>query len=314
MKTPILLMVYIKPKTTIKVINRLRDIRPSKIYISINIPPKENKLDLQKNIKVKKIIKSINWKCKIFIKERKKYVNAYISYRDAINWFFKKEKEGIVLEDDTVPNKSFFIFCSKMLKRYRDDKKISQICGSSFQNQRNGKKPNYFFSNYNLCWGYATWRRSIKDFDESMSNWPKLKKNNYLFKILNNKKFVAYWTEIFDIQFTKKFIAWDYIWLYSNWVKKKISIIPKKHLVANIGFVKGATHTKVKYKDWFNELKTNELKFNDFSPKFKKADLEYDNWLSKSVFKVDKLYLKNKLLKYSIFKKIKTVYTNFKKN
>ena len=62
-------------------------------------------------------------------------------------------------------------------------------------------------------------------FDEKMSNWPKLKKNNYLFKILNNKKFVAYWTEIFDIQYEKKFIAWDYIWLYSNWVKKKISII-----------------------------------------------------------------------------------------
>ena len=37
MNTPILLMVYIKPETTIKIIERLQDIEPKKIYISINI-------------------------------------------------------------------------------------------------------------------------------------------------------------------------------------------------------------------------------------------------------------------------------------
>jgi hypothetical protein len=57
MKTPILLMVYIKPNTTFEVVKKLRDIRPSKIYISINTPPKENKLDLKKNLQVKKLLK-----------------------------------------------------------------------------------------------------------------------------------------------------------------------------------------------------------------------------------------------------------------
>ena len=297
MRVPILLMVYIKPDTTVKIINRLKEIKPKKLYISINIPSSENKKNIKKNEKVLEILNLINWKCKIKYKKRKKNVDAYTSYRDAIRWFFKNEKEGIVLEDDTLPNKSFFIFCDKMLKKYRNEYRVSQICGSSFQNQKSNFNTNYFFSNYNLCWGYATWRRSIKNYDEKMLNWPKLKKNNHLFKINNNKKFASYWTDIFDEQYKKKFRAWDYIWLYSNWSKNKISIIPKKHLVKNIGFVKDATHTKIKYKDWFNNLETQEMKFKNFHPKLISVDLKYDNWLSNSVFKVDRIYFKKQILK-----------------
>jgi hypothetical protein len=200
-----------------------------------------------------------------------------------------------------------------MLKKYRNNHQISQICGSSFKNQKFMNEPCYFFSNYNLCWGYATWRRSIKNYDEKMLEWPQLKKKNYLYKILNNKKFVSYWTEIFDIQFKKKFRAWDYIWLYSNWSKKKISIVPKKHLVSNIGFVKGATHTKIEYKEWFHDLKTSELDLNDLEPKSNKPNLDYDMWLSRDIFKVDKIYLKKILLKNNLFKIIEVFYRKFKK-
>ena len=145
-----------------------------------------------------------------------------------------------------------------------------------------------------------------------MRDWPKIRKNNYLYRILDDKKFVSYWSEIFDIQFTKKFRAWDYIWLYSNWSKNKISIVPKKHLVRNIGFVKDATHTKIKYKEWFHELKTNELNISDLHPKLKTPNLNYDSWLSKNIFKVDKIYFRNKFLRFNIIKKIEMIYRKLK--
>ena len=47
MKTPILLMVYIKPQTTLKVIKRLREVKAPKIYVSINIPLKIKSLKLK---------------------------------------------------------------------------------------------------------------------------------------------------------------------------------------------------------------------------------------------------------------------------
>ena len=43
------------------------------------------------------MVKKLNIECKIKYKKRKKYVDAYTSYRDAIKWFFKNEKEGIIL-------------------------------------------------------------------------------------------------------------------------------------------------------------------------------------------------------------------------
>lgn len=291
MKTSVLLLVYIKPETTLKVIDRLREIRPSKMYISINIPPKKNKLELKKNREVINIINSIDWKCQVFKKKRSKHVSAYRSYKEAIDWFFLNEREGIILEDDTLPNKSFFNFCEKMLRTYRYNKKISQICGSSFINESDYKEK-YFFSNYTLCWGYATWRRSIKDYDEHMKKWPILKQKNYLEKIIKDKKFVSYWTDIFDEQYSKKFQAWDYRWLYSNWSKGKISIIPKKHLIKNIGFVPGATHTKVKYKDWYNKMDTMEFDDNFFRKKIIKINYNYDRWLGKNIFRIEKTFLK----------------------
>lgn len=311
-------MVYIKPETTLKVVDALRKAAVKNLYVSINTPLKNYKADIVKNNDVINIIKGINWDCKVKYKIRKKYVDAYTSYNEAIKWFFKNEGEGIILEDDTLPNKSFFLFCTKLLKKYRNNKKISQICGSSFVNQENFKEPNYFFSNYNLCWGYATWRRSIRDYDEHMKEWPTIKKNKVFINIINDKKFLSYWTDIFDTQYKKKFRAWDYRWLYSNWVKNKLSIIPKKHLIQNIGFVKEATHTKIKYKDWFHDLKTEEIKDIKYHPSLIEAEINYDKWLSYKVFNVYKFYINKKIKNYRIyktlkpfFKILKSIYKNF---
>ena len=131
-----------------------------------------------------------------------------------------------------------------------------------------------------------------------------------MYKILNDKKFVSCGQKSLTHNL-QNFRAWDYIWLYSL-VKNTISIVPKKHLIANIGFVKDATHTKIKYKDWFHELKTNELDITNLQPKLKTPDLNYDIWLSKNIFKVDKIYFRNKILKFNIIKKIDMIYKKMK--
>jgi hypothetical protein len=301
LNTPILLLVYKKPETTKKVVDAIRISKVKKIYISINIPHKKNIEDLEKHKKIIKIINMIDWNCKVIIKKRTRFINAYDSYSQAIKWFFKNEKEGIILEDDTLPSTSFFTFCEKLLKKYRKHRNIAQICGTSFINKKIYKgEPNYFFSNYSLCWGYATWRHSIKDYDYKMKDWENIKKNNIFFDILNNKKFVFYWTFIFDQLYSKKLKAWDYFWLYSNWKNKKISIIPKKHLVQNIGFTKDATHTKLKYRDWYNDLKPSTIKYFNNHPKKIITNVKYDLWVSQMIFKIDKFFQKKNMFYSSI--------------
>ena len=50
-----------------------------------------------------------------------------------ISWFFEHVDEGIIFEDDTVPDKSFFSFCELLLKRYKHENKIKIIGGVNFQ-------------------------------------------------------------------------------------------------------------------------------------------------------------------------------------
>ena len=313
MKTAVLLLLYKRPETTVHVINALKIVKPKLIYISINIPPTNKSHENFENYKkVLRLVKEIDWKCELKIKKRKKHLSSYNSYKNAIKWFFKNEKEGIILEDDTVPNKSFFIFCDRLLKKYRHNNQIVQICGTSFINRKKIVKDSYIFSNYSLGWGYATWRRSINEYDEQMKDWPEIKKKKKLLKIINNKGFLYYWTIKFDAQYKNKSKHWDERWLYSNWKNKKLSIIPKKHLVKNIGMGISATHTKTKH--WYSNLKTQEMKYINKHPKKISPNLEYDNWLNINVFGVNFLYLRQKLIKNKIIRNkfiygmLKTIY------
>lgn len=49
----------------------------------------------------------------------------------SISWFFNHEEEGVILEDDCVPDLIFFPFVREMLVKYRNDNRISMIAGHS---------------------------------------------------------------------------------------------------------------------------------------------------------------------------------------
>tara|TARA_A100000164_G_scaffold373316_1_gene404287 strand:- start:87 stop:1073 length:987 start_codon:yes stop_codon:yes gene_type:complete len=302
MNIPVLLILYKRPDTTTYVINSLKNVKAKLIYIVINKPPSnQNYQDYNNYKKVLKLVNEIDWGCKLVIKKRKKHFSSYDSVKSSVEWFFKNEKEGIVLEDDTVPNKSFFIICKKLLKKYRNNKRIAQISGTSFKNLSKIINHSYFFSNYAPTWGYATWRRSINDYDEKMKDWPKLRKKKSLLKINNSEGFLYYWTKIFDNQYKNRSKHWDERWLYSNWKNNKLSIIPKKNLVKNIGFGATATHTKTE--EWFSNLETHEIKYKNKHPKKIFANLEYDNWLTINVFGINFIYnFSHKLIQNRIIK------------
>ena len=297
--TPILIILYKRPETTVHLIKALKKVKPKSIYIAINFPPINASSEVFQDYKnVLELIKNINWKCNLKIKKRKKHLKIYASYKGAINWFFKYENEGIVLEDDTIPNRSFFIFCSKLLKKYRYNKKISMICGTSFYNQKAINNESYLFNHIPLMWGFATWRRSIHDLDDKLKDWPVIKKKIFT-NFSKNKSFIDHWTKIFSDAYNKKYLSFDYQMFYTNLKNKKLNIIPKINLVKNIGFSKKAEHTKTK--EWYSNLETRELK-SIKHPKIIEPNLYHDNWIIKYHFKIEESEFLNKIKKNKIFK------------
>ena len=273
-KTPILFITFKRPETTQKVFEKIKKIQPKKLYIAQNIPKTKNKEELEKWKCVRSIIESIDWNCKVQRLYRKQHLDAKTSISTAIDWFFKNEEEGIILEDDCLPDLTFFRFCEELLEKYRNDDRIAMISGNNFQFGKKRTEDSYYFSRYPHIWGWASWRRSWKNFDIEMKLWPKIRDGNWLNDILNNKKSVKYWKNIFEKTYQEKIDTWDYQWVLTCWTQNQLTILPNVNLVSNIGFGKDAVNTKNKNK--ISNLNRHSITFPLTHPQYiihnKKAD------------------------------------------
>jgi len=251
---PVLILGYNRPNHINKLIDSLRKIKPSNIFISLD-GPKNISIDIEKCTNVKNEIKKIDWDCKI----KRKYNLNNLGCRDSvsrgINWFFKYNKFGIILEDDCIPNKSFFAFCKKVDDKFKNNKNIFTISGSNFFNKK--IKNDYFFSKYNHCWGWATWKRAWKFYDNKLSFWKEWKNSKSWKSFHDSKVERKYWTKIFDKTNMKKIDSWAYVWTCCVWKQYGLTVIPKKNLIKNIGFDSEATHT---VESKFKYLKSYKIK------------------------------------------------------
>ena len=278
---PILFLTYNRPQHTKKSLKSILKIKPKKIYIS-NDGPKNNDLDKKKVKKVRECLNNISKKIKV----RKKINNFNIGCKKAnstaIDWFFSHEREGIILEDDCIASQNFFFFCQMMLKKNKNNKNIFCASGSNFQNKKITNH-SYYFSKYNHCWGWATWRNKWKKNDVKIKFWPKLSKTydwNNFHKTKTEKK---YWDIIFNKVYNNRIDSWAYPWMLSVWKNKGITIIPQINLVDNIGQGIDGTHS---YFSKYKKKKKREMNLKKLShPKKIKINVDADQFVFTDHFK-----------------------------
>jgi len=101
----------------------------------------------------------------------------------------------------------------------------------------------YYFSIYNHCWGWATWRRAWRLNDPDMRNYNKFLQAGSLKSMSAMRNFETYWKRHFDEVRLGTLDTWDYVWTYSCWANNGVTCTPRFNLVSNIGFGRDATHT-----------------------------------------------------------------------
>jgi hypothetical protein len=244
MKTPVVIIIYHRPQMTVKVIDSLREVKPSQIFVIADGP--KDKQDVEKCKKTRDLIKSIDWKCEIHKNYSLKNLGLRKRVVTGLDWVFSKVDRAIILEDDLVIDKSFYDFCENTLEKYKNDSKIISISGNNFLFGRHKIKYSYFFSRHIYSWGWATWRRAWKLYDDTMSDWPLVKSKNILSDIFEEWIELTYWNRIFDLTFERKINSWAYAWTYTAFINNKLTIVPSINLVSNVGIGQGATHTLIK--------------------------------------------------------------------
>jgi hypothetical protein len=242
--TPILFITFNRLETTKKVFEQISLIKPQKLYISSDGPRLNKKNEINLVIEIREyLLSSINWECEVhtlFFEENNGCKKAVSS---SINWLFQNEKKGIILEDDCLPNSSFFNFCEQMLDLYEFDKRIWHISGYNFFNEKKFTNFDYNFTKYINVWGWATWSDRWSKYDVAITNFKQFNLNNEIININFSKKANNFWLKAFLDVYNNKIDTWDYQWVFTVLSNNGLSIIPQKNLISNIGFGTNATHT-----------------------------------------------------------------------
>lgn len=262
---PILVVTYKRHDTTFEVLKRLKTIQAKTIYISSNHWKNDEEKEIVLSLR-EKIKNFIDWNCDLHMIIRTEHLKVKDSFSSAIDAFFQHEDMGIILEDDTVPNQSFFYFCQEMLEKYKENENIFMISGWSAldfdQEAKNSLQEDYFFSKYNHIWGWATWKRAWKFYQKEFSDF----ENEFSLLKFDTQEEKKTWYRIFKLYNEGKIDTWDYPWTYTIWKNQGLCIYPKNNMVQNIGLNRtDATNTKTESK--FQNMITYEITKKILHPK-----------------------------------------------
>lgn len=257
---PILFVIYRRKDVALRSFERIRAVKPSKLYIACD-GPRDSVSGERELVEATReaVMSTIDWDCDVHKLFREKNLGCSLGVYTAINWLFENEEEGIIIEDDCMMQESFFPFVREMLIRYRDDSRIGMIDGANYLT--NVKFPDsYCFSRYYSTNGWATWRRAWRNMDYNMT-W---RNTDYASTVLYNmgykSKDIKYWHYRMRLIDYHDVSAWDWQWYFSLAAQNQLSVVPCVSLVTNIGFGEGATHTTGgKMPSWF--ISDNEITF-----------------------------------------------------
>jgi len=259
---PILLILFKRIDSTERILDEIRKVRPKEIFIVAD-GPRSTDEEKETNKLRKFVIKKIDWPCKIKKKFRKENWGCDKSSVDGLNWFFKNVEFGIFLEDDCLPNQSFFRYHKELLKKYKNDYRIKCICAPNFFKNYKIKESYTFSKQFFSGWGFSTWRRAWDlDIDKVKNNY---KKN--LKKMFPNLILRYYTKKQIDYILKNKIQGWDYLFLAKNALEGGLSIIPKTNLVENIGFDLETTHDFGEVHEKYLKVKRKEIQFPLIHPK-----------------------------------------------
>lgn len=245
MDIPVLLLIFNRLEPVKQVLEAIRQVKPSKLYIAGDGFRKNRHGEAEKVQTVRNyVLNGIDWECDTKTLFREENIGCKYAVFGALKWFFSHEEMGIILEDDCLPNESFFLFCEELLGKYKYTDRVAMVSGrNDLELYHANSSGQYFFSTRGFVWGWATWRRVIDTFDVELGSHKHPINVRYLAK--HSSSWVEFFYRLDTVRKIKKqeVNSWAYPWNLNLLMSDKVAIVPHKNLIKNIGFSSEATHT-----------------------------------------------------------------------
>lgn len=244
MNAPIIILTYSRPEHFNRVLLSLEqneDFRNSTLYIFCDGEKQDESEHVKKNIaKVRDIAKSKQWTNDVRLNFAVNNRGLKKSVINAVSEVLKHHGRAIVLEDDIEVAPHFLKYMNEALEKYKDNEKVMHI--SAYQvTIDSADMPDSFFMRFMSCWGWATWERAWKKFDDDIDEIFK-KFDDEMINRINLDGAYNFWKQMIDNK-EGKLNTWAIFWYSSIFMNNGLCLFPAKSLVKNIGLDGSGLHT-----------------------------------------------------------------------
>jgi hypothetical protein len=237
--TPVVLIIFNRPDLTEFVFQAVAQARPKQLFVLADGPRSPAEAELC--ARTRAVTERVDWDCDV--KTDFSEVNLGCRQRCAsgIDWVFSQVDEAIFLEDDCVPDPTFFRFCEVMLEHFRDDTRVMMITGSNYLGSWKADSQSYHFSNFGSPWGWASWKRAWKFYDVTMSSWGDEEIKARIRDVLADEECFGLQARRFDRLYAEPGDrqSWDLPWSFARLMQSGLTVVPAVNLISNRGNLDG---------------------------------------------------------------------------
>jgi hypothetical protein len=112
---PVVLFVFNRPHLTTQIFERIRQARPRRLFVVADGPRVGHPDDPELCEATRKMVNSPDWKCELQTDFAEENLGNGQRMSSGLDWVFQQCEEAIILEDDCLPSRSFFNFCTTFL-------------------------------------------------------------------------------------------------------------------------------------------------------------------------------------------------------
>jgi len=244
MKTPVVVFIFKRSNSLPRIFGRISEAAPEKLYILADGPRNDREVEETEKCR-EEAEKLVTWKCEIIRRYSKTNRGVYRNIGLGAKWVLEREPRAIFLEDDNLPEVTFFRYCEELLDKYENDERIMWICGTNYLNQYKSDY-SYMFTRHMLPCGWASWSwKYLKYYDGDLKNLEdqekrEMYKKTYFRNGAANR--ALYIQMLWAVERTKYLIdhsitkaSWDFQMDYSVRSNNLFGISPCMNQIANVG-------------------------------------------------------------------------------
>lgn len=278
---PVALIFFNRADVLKETFNSIKKARPRQLFLIQDGARTEITDDSTGIIRCREIVCDIDWECEIYTNYSDINLGCGRRVFTGISWAFEYVDRLVILEDDSVPNDSFFKFCEIILEKYKNDERIDMISGMNHLGEYHETPYDYIFSKTGAICAWATWKRVWKTVDYEMSFLNDKEAERLITNYYGKELYKKGRTGKKILEDGNKLSFWSYQKGINMFLQSRLIIIPRYNLISNIGLTKnsansgGSINIIPKGLRRIYYMKTHELEFPLKYPKYVIDDVEF---------------------------------------